>query len=220
MQLNLRVLSARNVPKIKLMQKTHAFCIVNLENRPVMRTKVGDTKESDHEPIWNEEFHLPLGNGSLYNEKLIILLKHDDTIGLDVLVSRLSIPLAPIQESIGRVFDQWFKMVPVKSSAKDVEIHLQFQVAPTTAQPFRELQILYQSVIVSPEYNDVPAYISPSNDQTSFNESKKSKNIYMQPKSDDQPSPYQPPPYQQPPNQQSPYQQSPYQQSPYQPSSD
>lgn len=133
MQLHLRVVEARGLPKMDIIGKSDPYCLIQISGtRRIERTRVIN---NNNDPVWNQEFHFPVSNPQ---QTLCILVKDQDTISADDPISRLDLSLATLYP--GQVSDQWFDLIPVKGVKKGGSIHLVLHLAQAGQQPFVPMQ--------------------------------------------------------------------------------
>lgn len=130
MQVHVRVVEAKELPKMDTFGKTDAFAILQYNaNRNIQKTK---TIENDYTPVWNEEFHFTAEDLSI--DTLTVFLKDDDSGSNDDPISMLKIPMNQFQ--VGQVVDRWHSLIPVKGVKKGGQIRLVIHIAPAGAAPF------------------------------------------------------------------------------------
>lgn len=132
MEAHVRVVEAKELPKMDLFGKVDAFAILQMSgSRNLHKTRV---IPSDYMPVWNEEFHLPSEDPSI--DTLTVFLKDEDKGSSDDPISLLKVPLN--QFEIGKVYDKWYSLTPVKGVKQGGQIRLVIHVAPIGATPFKE----------------------------------------------------------------------------------
>jgi Ca2+-dependent lipid-binding protein len=122
-ELHLRLVEARDVPKMDLFGLSDPYCTIQVSNsRQIYRTKIIDNTKT---PVWNDDFRLSITN--LETDFFQIVMKDSDDASDDDLISKTNMTVASL--GIGKLFDQWIKM---QSLTKDVggDVHLMAVVLP------------------------------------------------------------------------------------------
>ena len=131
MLVHIRVIEAKDVPKMDLFGKADPYCLLQISSsRTVYKTKV---IKNTYNPIWNEEFHIPVADKN--NDSLHILMKDQDAGKSDDPISRLEIRISTIE--VDKVLDTWYDMVPVKGVKKGGKLRLVTHLAYPGATPFK-----------------------------------------------------------------------------------
>ena len=134
-QLHVRVVEAKELPKMDTFGKCDAFAILQLNSsRNIHRTKV---IEKTYTPVWNEEFHIPLEDVTI--DTLTVFLKDEDKGSSDDPISLIKIPIN--QFPLGEVVDKWYSLIPVKGVKKGGQIRLTIHIAPLGATPFQKTDL-------------------------------------------------------------------------------
>ena len=130
MQLNLRVVEARELPRMDgAFGKSDPYCIITLSGSPAtQRTNVLNNTLS---PQWNQTFAFPIEYPTTRSLNILI---RDKDVSFDDDMSKVSIPLANLQ--YGQNHDSWYNLQPCKSLHKGGSIHLVMQIAPVSNPPF------------------------------------------------------------------------------------
>ncbi|KAK8894723.1 Protein Aster-C [Tritrichomonas musculus] len=118
--LQLRVIEAKNVPKMDTAGKSDPFVkagVIGLDD-PKKTKYVSNTDT----PTWNEVLTITYKDQT--NDRLKIVLYDHDTVSEDDPIATLEIPLSSIDNEKG--VDQWYKMEPCKEVKDDkgIKIHL------------------------------------------------------------------------------------------------
>jgi len=113
------LLEAENVPKMDVGGWADPFCFLQMAGqKEIMRSKtINNTKH----PIWDERFQFRVANKQ--HDVLHILMKDHDSLSADDEISKLEIPLAPL--NIGQPVLHWFPMTPVPGvDARDIRLRM------------------------------------------------------------------------------------------------
>lgn len=131
MQVHVRVVEAKELPKMDLFGKTDAFALLQYNaSRNIQKTKV---IQDDYTPVWNEEFHFTAEDLSI--DTLTVFLKDDDNGNSDDPISALKLPMNTFP--VGQVVDKWYSLTPVRGVKKGGQIRLTIHVAEPGAAPFQ-----------------------------------------------------------------------------------
>ena len=128
MQLNIRIIEAKDIAKMDTFGKTDAYCQFGLNNKITYKTKIIDNCMT---PKWNEEFSFPVSNP--VSDSFHLIMKDHD-IAMHDLIAVLDISLSSLP--IGVVVDHWYPHQPVDKVPKGGLIHLLLHLAVTSAPPF------------------------------------------------------------------------------------
>lgn len=133
-QLHVRVIEAKELPKMDTFGKCDCFAILQLNtSRNIQKTRV---IPGTYTPVWNEDFHFPLEDITI--DTLTVFLKDDDKGSSDDPISLIKIPVS--QFPAGDVVDKWYSLTPVKGVKKGGQVRLKIQIAPLGAPPFVPIQ--------------------------------------------------------------------------------
>lgn len=110
MNLNLRVIEAKDMPKEDLFGKCDPFIEIYLDDKRFKETKV---IRKTYNPVWNQTFVIPLDHpGSVIEFRFADFdtFKKNDKFGY-IKINLDSIP-------IGKVVNEWYPLTPLKSGKK------------------------------------------------------------------------------------------------------
>lgn len=131
MQLNIRVVEARDMPKEDIIGRCDPFVELHVGST-ILKTRVC---KQTYNPIWNETFTIPLP--SPYTTIFLRFVDYDSFTPND--------PFATLQLNsgsfpIGQVIDNWYYLMPLKHHKRTGQVHLIIQVAPQGHPPFQPMQ--------------------------------------------------------------------------------
>ena len=121
------IIEARNLPKMDLIGSCDGYCKVWLSTRATFVRETKVVKNSKN-PSWNESFSFTFDKSSLDFISLNIDVYDWDRVGGHDLVSRLSIPLATLEDT--GVDGKWFDLPrqKTKSGEQPPQIKLRITV--------------------------------------------------------------------------------------------
>ena len=129
--LHIRVVEAKDVPKMDVFGKADPFCILQLtSSRQLVKTKV---IKSTYTPFWDETFHFPVKD--VVDNILQIVMKDADAGSSDDPISKLNIQISTLE--VDKVTDKWYPMIPYPSVKKGGQIRLCIHLAPESSLPFK-----------------------------------------------------------------------------------
>lgn len=145
-----RVIEARDIPKMDLIGETDAYCILQLNpDTKRFQTKVC---EDTRTPVWKTEFDFQIidrGSDRLWIEMLDKDLLNSEVIGAVTIFPGNLIP--------GLVADAWYPVTPYPGRGTAGSIHLQCQLLPVSYPPWVPNQITsYQIQFTIHEAKNVP----------------------------------------------------------------
>ena len=130
MILHVRVVEAKDLPKMDVIGKADPYVIIQMSGTKYSsKTK---TVYDTYNPYWNEEFHFQVTN--INTNHIDFLLKDEDRFTRDDPISKLRISLSHLQ--INRVVDNWYSPTPVKHVKKGGRLHLVLHLAEAGVQAF------------------------------------------------------------------------------------
>lgn len=117
MELNIKLVEAKDVPKMDTIGKSDPYIILKLsQSNQQWKTKY--KKDTDC-PVWNEEFTLPITNKM---DEILTVEMWDKDLAKDDAISTLQIQVNKIP--IGKVNDSWYTMHPVKGVPKGGKVRI------------------------------------------------------------------------------------------------
>jgi hypothetical protein len=117
MNLHVKVVEARDLPKMDTFGKADPYCLLQVSgSKKLERTKVID---KTYTPRWNENFSFPVPSLA---ETLHLLMKDRDRGSEDDPMSKLEIPLNTLVK--GQVTDKWYDLRPFPGVKKGGQIRL------------------------------------------------------------------------------------------------
>lgn len=133
MILHIRALEATGVPKKDIIGLSDPYLMFELSTSSQQwKTKyIKNTKE----PVWNDEFHLPIT--SLLNDVLHVSLWDKDDISKDDLISTIEIKVKN-KFPLGKIIDEWYYMRPSKGTPEGGKIRLLVQLSRSGQEPFSD----------------------------------------------------------------------------------
>lgn len=133
MNLHVKVVEARDIPKMDTFGKCDPYCFFTMNTCPnSYKTKV---IKKTYTPKWNEQFTFPAAPNSI----LSVTLYDYDEVGTNDYFGKLDIAINSLAP--GLVADQWFKITPKKGIKKAGELHLVLHYAPAGAPLFQPVQV-------------------------------------------------------------------------------
>ncbi|EAY22024.1 C2 domain containing protein [Trichomonas vaginalis G3] len=128
MNLNLRAIEAKDMPKEDLFGKCDPFIEIFIDSKQVEKTKV---IKKTYNPKWDETFYIPL-----YHSGSTIEFRFSDydTMSSNDKFGYITFNLDTIP--IGKVIDEWYPLTPYKKNKKVGEAHFVIQIAPEKHTPF------------------------------------------------------------------------------------
>ena len=154
MDLNLKVVEARNIPKMDTIGKTDAYAKVFVGNQ-TQQTRVID---NSYTPKWDAIFQFQ--NVTQSTPIIIKLYDHDD-ISTDDQFGQLDLNTNAL--AVGRVTDAWYTCKAVKGEKKGGEIHLVLHLCPHGAPAFVEQMYAPPGQMYPPQgYPQQPGYAPPA----------------------------------------------------------
>ena len=129
MDLNLKVVEARDLPKMDVIGSTDGYCVINVGSQ-TQKTRVIDNTKN---PRWDQTFRFPSVNQST---PIQIRLYDHDSVGKDEQISVLDLNTNAL--AFGRIVDTWYSCKPVKGNKKGGDLHLVLHLCPSGAPAFVE----------------------------------------------------------------------------------
>ena len=118
MMLHIRVVEAKDLPKMDVFGKCDPFCILQMSSAHApYKTKV---IERTFTPYWDQTFHLPIV--SLVDDFLRISVRDMDKGNQDDPISHLDLHLSSFE--IDKVIDKWYPLIPCEGVPKGGQIRL------------------------------------------------------------------------------------------------
>jgi len=128
MQLNIRVVEAKDLEVMDFFGSVDPYCLIQLTKGTLQKTKV---VKDCLTPKFNAEFKLPVADDQ---DTLHILMRDQDVGSADDEIGKLVIPLPTLK--VGEVIDKWFTLTPAPGVKKAAQLKLVLHLAQTSDQPF------------------------------------------------------------------------------------
>lgn len=107
MELNIKIVEAKDVPKMDAVGKSDPYVILKLsKSSQEWKTKV---QKNTYTPVWNQEFKLPLTSQL---DEILTVEMWDKDVAKDDQISTVKLQVNKIP--VGKVNDSWYTMHPVK----------------------------------------------------------------------------------------------------------
>jgi Ca2+-dependent lipid-binding protein len=136
MFLHVKVIEARDVPKMDTFSMSDPYCRV--DHSPSGATWQTEVIKDATNPVWSQcEFHIPLVDTG--NDSVTFTIYDSDDIDKDDPISSATIRTSSLVE--GRVTDEWLEMVPspgVKNVKQKPKIHITHHLGVNGRLPFKE----------------------------------------------------------------------------------
>lgn len=130
MILHIRAVEACDVPKMDIFSKSDPYLKFKIStSSQIWKTRV---RKNTHEPVCNDEFHLPITSG--ISDKLYIELFDKDTISKDDIISTQEFEVKSFPE--GEIIDQWYDFLPAKGVKKGGRVRLVFHLTKSGDEAF------------------------------------------------------------------------------------
>lgn len=134
--LHVKAVKALDLPKMDLMGKCDPYLVFQIYPKPEKyQTKYID---QTYEPVWNEEFHIPIGKIKP-NDFLHVELYDYDRVGADELISTYDFYLDSLYPE--KVIDSTYEFYPARKVPKGGIVHLIFHLTTVEAVPFKERDV-------------------------------------------------------------------------------
>jgi hypothetical protein len=128
-KLNIRLISARDLPKMDLFGKSDPYCV--LTSMTTGMTFKSSVKKNTLTPRWNEDFHFPVESPEA---EYLCIEMYDKDATKDDKMSEFRLSLGTLK--LGAVVDMWYDMSPVPGVKKGGQIHVILHLARPQDQPF------------------------------------------------------------------------------------
>jgi len=129
MQLNLRVVEARGIPKNDILSESDPYCLVQISGTSdVHKTKIVNNTSS---PVFLQEFKLVIPD---VRNSLHLLVRDDDTFSADDSIGKLELIISSIPYD--QIIDKWYPLRPSEGIDNAGEIHLVLHLASPNDTPF------------------------------------------------------------------------------------
>ena len=129
MDLHLKVVEARDIPKMDTIGKTDAYVVIRVGGQQ-QKTRVIDNSLN---PRWDETFHFQ----NISQSTGILLKFYDKDVAADDQFGQLELNTNAF--AVGKVVDNWYEIKGIKKRGGNV--HLVIHVAPSGAPPFVQQQM-------------------------------------------------------------------------------
>lgn len=126
MQLNIKIIEAKNVPKMDIIGSCDAYVALTFGSK---RYKTG-VKENTLNPVWNETFQFPIQN----QNDILTLIVSDRDMTTDEDFAKLTFHINLIKP--GTVIDKWFDCEQLKSAKMKCSLHLLIHIDNYDVRPF------------------------------------------------------------------------------------
>jgi Ca2+-dependent lipid-binding protein len=137
MELRLRIIEARNLPKMDISDDSDPYCTISLTgHREVERTA---TIQNSHSPQWNESFVFDVLS---YGTDVLTIQMYDSDLVSDDTMGKLEIRLFDLPP--GQRVERWYPLARSRSCQSPGEIRISIQTAlkgprEAVSQPFTRL---------------------------------------------------------------------------------
>ncbi|KAK8841756.1 Protein Aster-C [Tritrichomonas musculus] len=129
MFLHIKAIKAKDVPKLDIITHSDPYLVFKLNSNP--QTWKTDHKTNVSEPIWNQEFLLPLSKD--LNDMLTIKL-YDKDLTFDDLISTIQINVKEIP--IGKEFKNWYYFNPANGVKSGGQVQLIIKIDDSNCEIF------------------------------------------------------------------------------------
>jgi len=126
--LHLRIVEARDIPKMDTIGKTDAYCIISISEKNPQKTRVENNTMT---PRWNEDFHFDVTNPQ--SDEIHLLMRDKDVIKDDD-IGTWGMPLRYVP--FNQVCDQWVTLKARPKVANPGRLHIVTHFAPVGAPAF------------------------------------------------------------------------------------
>lgn len=147
---NLRVIEAKDLPKMDINGKADPYCKIYLSTNSKDAKHTKKLKKT-LTPVFNDVFTFDVTNFSP-SDYIFIKLKDQDPVKAED-ISTINLPI--IEYELGKVYDLWKDMTPAKGVKKGGQIHLVIHISLAGEEPFvdtsaqKEAQKAYQQEAVN-----------------------------------------------------------------------
>lgn len=142
-RLHVQVVEAYQLANLDMENHTFPYCLIQVSNSSdIKRTKVA---ERTTQPEWNQEFFFIVKNPKV--DSLKVYIKDFTKLRSHSVMSTLALRLN--QFNIGELFDQWYKLTPVKGVNRGGLIHLMIKIDLINSNPrlrFQEKKVEQKKV--------------------------------------------------------------------------
>lgn len=126
-RLHLKVVEAYQLAELSSENHIYPYCLIQVSNSSdIKRTKVAERTTA---PTWNQEFYFTVRNPN--TDSLKVFIKDFTRLRSHSVMSTLALRLNKFP--LGELYDQWFKLTPVKGVLRGGMIHLMITIDPLYA---------------------------------------------------------------------------------------
>ena len=130
MQLNIKVVEAKDLPKMDLFGKLDPYVVMLISNSQIVQKT--SVIEKNYSPVWNESFKFMVKNTDA--ETITFMIKDKDNGNSDDAVSRLILKINSFP--VGETVEKWYNCVPAPNVKKGGQLHLIIKLSEPTEKPF------------------------------------------------------------------------------------
>jgi len=117
MSVNINVIQGRNLARKDLFSKSDPYCTVSIHHRASLslfgNTHRTSTIQNCQDPIWNQQFNLPVSNPD--TDVIKIKVYDNDVMSFDDLIGEVDIPLLGLINGMPK--DEWLQLQPIRGGS-------------------------------------------------------------------------------------------------------
>jgi len=122
MSVNINIVQARNLARKDLLSKSDPYCTISIHHRASLslfgNTHRTSTIQNCQDPIWNQQFTLPVSNPD--TDCIKIKCYDNDPLSFDDLIGEVDIPLLGLINGMPK--DEWVQLQPIRGGSLHVVV--------------------------------------------------------------------------------------------------